>query len=71
MDSADFAQQWIDDLNDQAVSKTLRNKGKALLYSGYCYYCYEEVHSPHIFCNNECRDDWEKEQRMKKINGSA
>ena len=69
MDKADIAQQLIDDLNDQATSKVLRNKGKSLLFSGYCYYCYEHVHSPHIFCDIECRADWEREQKMARIEG--
>jgi hypothetical protein len=68
-DNADVAQQLIDDHNETAIAKVLREKGRALLYSGYCYYCYERVHSPHIFCDLDCRSDWEREQRMNKIEG--
>jgi hypothetical protein len=46
-----------------------RKANRTLLYSGFCYYCYERVHSPHIFCNNECREDYDKEMRMNQING--
>ena len=69
MDKADIAQQLIDDLTDRAKDKALRDKGRGLLFSGYCYYCFERVHSPYLFCDNDCRADWEREQRMKRIEG--
>ncbi|QBQ74650.1 hypothetical protein BcepSauron_270 [Burkholderia phage BcepSauron] len=47
-----------------------RKSNRTLLYSGFCYYCYERVHSPHIFCDNACREDYEKEMRIKNATTS-
>jgi deferrochelatase/peroxidase EfeB len=69
MDKVDIAQQLIDDLTDRATARALQDKQRGLLFSGYCYYCYERTRSPHIFCDNDCRTDWEREQKMNRIEG--
>lgn len=35
---------------------------RTLLHSGFCYYCYERVHSPYLFCDDECQSDYYKEK---------
>jgi hypothetical protein len=45
-----------------AAGSTQRNRiGRTLLHSGFCYYCYERVHSPYLFCDDVCCGDYEKE----------
>jgi hypothetical protein len=34
----------------------------------FCHFCFEPVESG-LFCNADCRDDYEKEARHKRING--
>lgn len=34
-----------------------------------CLNCFTELEDGLRFCDEDCRDDWEKEQRMKKITG--
>ena len=69
MDKIDEAQVLIENVTENRITKVRSRVGKTLLYSGFCYYCYERVHSPHIFCDLDCRDDYEREQRMNKIEG--
>jgi hypothetical protein len=69
MDKIDEAQALIENVTENRITRVRSRVGKTLLYSGFCYYCYERVHSPHIFCDLDCRDDYEREQRMNKIEG--
>lgn len=34
-----------------------------------CLYCHEELQDGERFCDSYCRDDWQKEQNMKRISG--
>jgi hypothetical protein len=36
--------------------------------SGNCHWCGEPTKAS--FCDSHCRDDWEHEQKRKKVNGS-
>jgi hypothetical protein len=69
MDIGDYAQKAVDDLTDASVKAIRSQVGKKLLFSGACYYCTSPVHSPHIFCDVECRDDYEYEQRLRQREG--
>lgn len=40
-----------------------------MVYSGFCYYCNERLKQPLVFCDLGCREDFEHEERMRKING--
>jgi hypothetical protein len=68
-DRLDEASESQDILDGYAIEAVRRHAGRSLLFTGYCYYCYEGVHSPHIFCGVECRDDWEHEKRLTAISG--
>jgi len=60
----------LQDLVMRSQIQNIRNNvGRSLLPSGYCYYCGEEIHSPLIFCDALCRDDYEKEEYLRKIAG--
>lgn len=69
MDKVDEAQGLTENVTENRISRIRSRVGKSLLFSGFCYYCYESVHSPHIFCDLDCRDDYEREQRMNRIEG--
>jgi hypothetical protein len=69
MDMLDKAQQNIDDLTEYTIKNIRAQTKSSLIFSGFCYYCDETVHSPHIFCDLDCRDDWEREKRLKQIAG--
>jgi hypothetical protein len=70
-DTGDRAQQATEDLTNFSIANIRSAVGRTLLHSGYCYYCDENVHSPHLFCNLDCRDDWEREQRLKALAGRS
>lgn len=53
----DRAQEMLDD----ALAKCRKPTGPAPC--GFCYYCNEKVPTGARFCDAECRDDWEYEQR--------
>ncbi len=56
----------LDSLKPRIVEKTVN--GKAVeVYT--CLFCHSELEDGLRFCDEFCRDDWEKEQRMKKITG--
>ncbi len=69
MDLSDMAQKAVDDLTDSAVKAIRSQAGTKLLFCGSCYFCTTPVHSPHLFCDLDCRDDWEYEQRLRKREG--
>lgn len=65
MDQLDSAQQ-IEELNLRCC---ISHKKPTLSPVGHCYYCDETVRSGVLFCSSECREDWEKERRIKQIAG--
>lgn len=70
-DPIDRAQQMQEDMTEAAV-KTIRDRAKkSLLPSGFCYFCDEVVKHPLLFCDIGCRDDYEREQKMRRIGGSS
>jgi len=40
-----------------------------LLADGRCHFCDEEVLPEILFCNDDCRDDYQKEETAKVRNG--
>lgn len=69
MDRVDEAQQSIEASLDQQL-KIIRSKLRtSRLHSGYCYYCYERVRSPHLYCDLDCRDLYEEDMHMREIEG--
>ncbi len=46
-----------------------RKTTSSLLPVGYCHWCDSPVKASQLFCDTECREDWESEQRMKRIGG--
>jgi hypothetical protein len=62
------------DMLDEAEATTemffqqaLRNRGRGLELTGQCHVCEEPTEG--AFCSVECREDFEKMERLNKING--
>lgn len=68
MSSDDKQNEAAEFLKDKAI-EAIRSKAKSKLFTGYCYYCYSPVRSPHIFCDPGCMEDWEKEEKIRMIEG--
>ena len=47
-----------------------RKKTHGLLPVGSCHFCNSQVASTLLFCDGDCRDDWEREQQARIRNGS-
>jgi len=63
MDEIDRAQT----LQEQALEIALKSRPERLPATGYCYYCSEEISASKRFCDEYCRDDWDKEQSIRKM----
>jgi hypothetical protein len=66
IDQASLSQEAFEERMIQAVRK---KAGHTLLFTGKCYYCSENIKSPHIFCDVSCRNDYEREERLNAISG--
>lgn len=70
MENGDLAAALIDTLNDAAINKIRQAaRSSALPVTGHCYYCDEDVKQPLVFCDALCRDDWEREQTLRRNAG--
>jgi len=63
MDNADRADRE-DIAREQAIA-AVRRRSKELAPIGFCYYCSEPVPAGSRFCDADCRDEHETEQRLK------
>lgn len=63
-DEADMA----NDMAELSLQMALRNvnSGPKLQPNGLCYYCESHVEGEKLFCDKDCADDYEKEQRLRK-----
>jgi hypothetical protein len=52
---------------ESSIAK-IRNK-KPLAFTGHCLYCNELIKIGR-FCSAECHEDWETEEKFKKITGT-
>jgi hypothetical protein len=63
MDDADITEARAESDMLANLSNSRRPAGPAP--SGKCHYCDEQVDPTARFCNHECRDGWEREQRRR------
>lgn len=47
----------------------LARSGPTLAWSGACHYCESDVAEPLRFCDADCRDDFERVERARRIRG--
>lgn len=66
-DEIDRAQEMEQAFLNAALSN---RKHEILPHNGACHWCFEKVESG-CFCDSGCREDWERDQRMKKMNGNC
>ena len=63
-DEADRAQIAI----DQHLEFAIKNSSSVTVkHNGFCLYCKEK--SDKRFCDVDCRDDYDAEEKIKRING--
>ena len=63
-DEADRAQIAIDQHLEFAIKNS---SGITVKHNGLCLYCKEK--SDKRFCDVDCRDDYDAEEKIKRING--
>jgi len=68
-DFVDHSVETEDRLRDYEIQRVRRQAKVTLPYTGVCYFCESEVHSPKVFCDADCRTDFEHMQKMKRIAG--
>lgn len=65
MDDAERAQAHEEMFRDIAQN----HRKPTLLACRQCFYCAENIQSGLLFCNADCRDDYQEEQRVRQIMG--
>jgi len=65
MDEADAADLTI----NQALAAAMRRRHATLPAVGQCYSCAEPVADGARFCDADCRQDWERAERARRMNG--
>lgn len=62
-DIIDKANDLAEHLTDVAIKKRKKTGPPP---KGRCHYCDEKLAEPQArFCDSECRDEWEREQRIR------
>ena len=67
MDDADRADSRIENALSDALAEVRRKP--SLIAVGFCHSCGEGVQPGHLFCDKDCRDDYDHEQTRRKTNG--
>lgn len=67
-DIADDSDLIVDMFTRAAIKEA--SKDLYIQADGHCLFCDEAIAPDLRFCDRHCRDDWDAEQRMLKINGS-
>jgi len=67
MDEADAADLTV----EQHLKRALARRNATLPAVGQCYSCAEPVEGNAKFCNAECREDFERAERARRMNGRA
>lgn len=64
---------WTDEASatteffEKVALENLKHQRK-LAPVGRCHYCTEGLHKDQLFCDNDCRDDWQRDQDAKARN---
>ncbi len=66
-DEADMSDGRIEAAVTEGISRVRRQT--SLRHTGECHFCGEEVAAPLTFCDSNCRDDYDAEQRAKARRG--
>jgi hypothetical protein len=63
---ADIADKAGDHIERESVGLLAQRKPAGPTACGACHYCGEDVRGEARWCDSDCRDDWEKDQRAAK-----
>lgn len=71
MDDVDLANDKSQQFNDDLINR-IRNKAKdkSFPFTESCYYCDANITSPKVFCDLDCRNDYDREKRLLAMRGS-
>ncbi len=69
MDDVDRAEQRIEEILEDALAEVRRAQEHGVKAIGACLYCGETLPDPMRFCDADCRDAWDHEQRIKRMTG--
>lgn len=67
MDDADRAEERIENTIADALAEVRRKP--SLIAVGHCHSCGEAIAPGHLFCDADCRTDWQALQDARKRNG--
>jgi predicted nucleic acid-binding Zn ribbon protein len=65
MDEADAADATV----EQHLKRALARRNATLPAVGQCYSCAEPVDDGRRFCDADCRQDWERAEKARRMNG--
>lgn len=71
MDDADRAEPHIEEFIDDALAEVRRAQEHGVKATGACLYCGERLPDHMRFCDADCRDGFDHEQRLKRMAGVA
>lgn len=66
MDYLDVAQDFMEMQTERTIKEIRKKARQSLLHTGYCFNCNETVHSPYLYCDEECRKDYEERESRKR-----
>jgi len=69
MDDADRAEERIEQVLEDALAEVRRAQERGIKAVGVCLFCGEPLPDHMRFCDADCRDGWEFEARMQRMNG--
>jgi hypothetical protein len=70
MDDADVASNKSQQRNDDLINNIRIKAASNLKFAKVCYYCDTDLVSPKIFCDADCRNDYDREKKMAAMKGS-
>lgn len=68
-DLGDEAERAEAIFREEALHRAAARRQKSLLPTGACFFCRSPVHVGLLFCDVECRDDYEREVEARARNG--
>lgn len=69
-DESDRASALEEQEREYALAKVRADMNKGLKPVGRCYFCDDDgVAANALFCDNDCRDLWQREQDARRRNG--
>ena len=68
MDDADRASER-EDIARAAALEAVRRRFDSLPPLGCCYYCGEALRAGKRFCDSDCRDDYDRQEKMRSRTG--